>query len=218
VDVVRCFTRLKARLMPYLWCMARTAHVEGIPSMRAMVLEFEKDKMCQYLDKQYMLGDSLLVAPIFNEEGIGEFYLPKVEGGAWTNYFTGERKEGGSWYSERYGYCEIPLFVRPNTILPIGVKDDTPEYEYAKDVTLQIYELTDRAEVVIYDSQGEVSLKATAKREEDLITLIVETDYDYRVEFVNLGLKAAEGAQMLQEGGNTVLSDCVKNSPIHLRL
>lgn len=48
--------------------------------MRAMVLSYTNDKMCNYLDKQYMLGDSLLVAPIFNDEGIGEYYLPKENG------------------------------------------------------------------------------------------------------------------------------------------
>ena len=58
--------------MPYLWKTALTAHNEGIPSMRAMVLSYTNDKMCNYLDKQYMLGDSLLVAPIFNDEGLGE--------------------------------------------------------------------------------------------------------------------------------------------------
>ena len=97
VDVVRVFTRLKAKLMPYLWNTALTAHRMGIPSMRAMVLEFAKDKMCNYLDRQYMLGDALLVAPIFNEEGIGEYYLPdsSVCPGLWTDFFTGERMEGG---------------------------------------------------------------------------------------------------------------------------
>ena len=63
VDVVRFFTCLKAKLMPYLYKTAIAAATEGIPSMRSMVLEFTKDKTCHYLDKQYMLGDSLLVAP-----------------------------------------------------------------------------------------------------------------------------------------------------------
>ena len=43
VDVLRSFVRLKARLMPYLWKTALTAHNEGIPSMRAMVLSYTND-------------------------------------------------------------------------------------------------------------------------------------------------------------------------------
>lgn len=219
VDVVRFFTRLKARLMPYLWRAAITAHKEGIPVMRAMVLEFEKDRMCQYLDKQYMLGDSLLVAPIFNEEGMGEFYLPDIpEGGRWTEFFTGRPQQGGSWYREHYDYCSIPLFVRPNTILPLGAVDDTPEYDYSKDVTLRIYELTGEARVIICDQQGKPSLEARAVRKEHSITIEVEAGQEYRIELINLQAKAVEGAEMTVEGQNTILRQYVKNGYIHVSL
>ena len=92
VDVVRFFTRLKARLMPYLYKTAIQANKTGVPTMRSMVLEFTEDRTCHYVDKQYMLGDSLLVAPIFNEESLADYYLPA---GRWTDFFTGEVKEGG---------------------------------------------------------------------------------------------------------------------------
>lgn len=42
-----------------------------------MVLEFTDDRNTAYLDKQYMMGDSLLVAPIFNDKSIAQFYLPE---------------------------------------------------------------------------------------------------------------------------------------------
>ena len=69
VDVVRFFTELKASLMPYLYRNAVETSTSGIPMMRSMVMEYTKDPNCSYLDKQYFLGDSLLVAPIFNEIG-----------------------------------------------------------------------------------------------------------------------------------------------------
>ena len=51
------------------------------------------------LDMQYMLGDSILVAPIFREDSMGEFYLPE---GTWTHLLSGERREGGRWYTKVY--------------------------------------------------------------------------------------------------------------------
>ena len=51
-----------------------------------------------------MLGENLLVFPVFNEEGMGNYYLPK---GKWTNYFTGEKLEGGQWIEEKHGYMSI---------------------------------------------------------------------------------------------------------------
>lgn len=102
VDVLRFFTRLKLELLPYLYSCAVVTNRTGIPMMRSMALEFEKDCNCRYLDKQYMQGDSLLVAPVFNEDGIARYYLP---GGTWVNYLTGETVTGGADCKVRLVNC-----------------------------------------------------------------------------------------------------------------
>ena len=71
VDVLRHFTKLKCRLMPYLFGAAVQAHTHGTPMLRAMTLEFPADPGCDTLDRQYMLGDALLVAPVFTADGRG---------------------------------------------------------------------------------------------------------------------------------------------------
>jgi alpha-D-xyloside xylohydrolase len=73
VEVLRRFTRLKHRLMPYLYGAAVTAHREGTPMLRAMMLEFPGDPACAHLDRQYMLGPDLLVAPVLELDCIVEF-------------------------------------------------------------------------------------------------------------------------------------------------
>ena len=164
VDVVRFFTRLKARLMPYIYKISVNASVTGVPTMRSMVLEFTGDKTCHYLDKQYMLGDSLLVAPIFNDRGIAEYYLPK---GTWTNFFTGEEKEGGCWITEKHGYMSIPLMVRENSVVALGAHDDKPDYHYGDGAELRLYCLKDEKEAfcVVYDMDGSEKIVMTAKRD-----------------------------------------------------
>ncbi len=117
VDVLRFFTRLKLELVPYLYEQAQKTSRTGIPMMRSMALEFEGDPNCRYLDRQYMLGDSLLVAPIFNDEGIAEYYLPQ---GEWVNYLTGERVFGGVWRKEKHGYLSIPLWVRAGSVISVA--------------------------------------------------------------------------------------------------
>nr|WP_111570641.1 TIM-barrel domain-containing protein [Halanaerobium saccharolyticum] len=52
-----------------------------------MLLEFQDDPGCDYLDRQFMLGDSLMVAPVFNEDGKVKYYLPE---GCWTIFLSGE--------------------------------------------------------------------------------------------------------------------------------
>lgn len=139
-DVLRLFTKLKCRLMPYLWGAALEAHSDGLPMMRAMLLEFPEDPACDTLDRQYLLGSSLLVAPVFTEDGTVDYYLPA---GRWTNLLTGEVQEGAGWRREQHGFLSIPLMVRPNSILPLGAVDDRPDYDYADGVTFRVYELLD---------------------------------------------------------------------------
>ena len=201
VNVLRTFTRLKASLMPYLWAKAVTAHQEGIPMMRAMVLEYTADKMCNYLDKQYMLGQGLLVAPIFNEEGIGEYYLP-VEEGLWTDFFTGERQAGGRWYSRTYGYEEIPLMVRPNTILPFGARDDRPDYDYADGVTYRIYEPKGDSSAWIYDAeQNIVAGIEVSEMEDGLFEFQVQSEGDkaFSIEIYGRRIVSVQGAKLSEQ-------------------
>ena len=179
VDVARHFTRLKNSLMPYLYGQAVENKETGIPLMRSMLVEFSEDPLTHMLDRQYMLGDSILVAPIFNEKGIGSFYLPK---GTWTHLLTGEKVQGGSWMNENYDYFSLPLFVRPNTILLVGTSEETPVYDYSEGLTIQIYAIDDGKELVrnLVNSKGDKTGHVRVKRtgnELDITTKGIDKDY-----------------------------------------
>ncbi len=108
-DVLRFFVNLKLKLMPYIMGLAKYAHETGIPVMRPMHMQFPEDANCAYLDRQYMLGDKILVAPVFSEDGHQNFYLPE---GKWVHLLTGEIAEGGKWHEGVYDYFSLPLYVR----------------------------------------------------------------------------------------------------------
>jgi alpha-D-xyloside xylohydrolase len=135
-----------------------------------MMLEFPDDPACDYLDRQYMLGDSLLVAPVFSEVGSVSYYVPS---GRWTNFFTGEVIEGPGWQRETHDFMSIPLLVRPNSVIAIGSHDDRPDYDYGEDVTLHVYELADGEQIstVIPSVNGEVTMTFTVKRDGQQITV-----------------------------------------------
>ncbi|MES2867068.1 alpha-xylosidase [Microbacterium profundi] len=136
VDVTRFFTGLKMRLMPYLYQVGLDATRTGAPIMRPMVLEFTEDPAVAYLDRQYMLGPDLLVAPVFTESGEVEFYLPE---GEWTSLLTGEVVVGGRWLRETHDYMSLPLYVRPGTVLPWGARTDRPDYDYHDGLRLRVF-------------------------------------------------------------------------------
>ncbi len=108
---------------------------------RAMFLEFPDDPTTQWLDRQYMLGPSLLVAPVFvpvEEESI--YYIPK---GRWTHYWDQTRTIlGPVWVREVVPLDEIPLWIRPGTILPTGPKGiGRPDYNYTQGINVNVYGL-----------------------------------------------------------------------------
>jgi alpha-D-xyloside xylohydrolase len=110
VEVTRHFARLKERLMPYIEVAADEAHEAGIPVMRPMVLEFPDDPACAQLDRQYMLGPDLLVAPVFSPGGEVEYYVPE---GRWTRLLGGDPVDGPGWRRERHDAMSLPLLIRP---------------------------------------------------------------------------------------------------------
>ncbi|ANY74315.1 alpha-xylosidase [Paenibacillus ihbetae] len=173
VDVTRFFTKLKSRLMPYLFNTAVQASEHGIPSMRAMFLEFPEDPAVEMLDRQYMLGDSLLVAPVFSEKGEVSYYLPH---GTWTHLLTGETVEGGSWRKETYDFLSLPLFVRGNSFLALGANDNRPDYDYADGVELGLYALEEgqEASVTVRNMEGQIELSVRAVRVGNRISLTSE--------------------------------------------
>ncbi|MFI5882232.1 alpha-xylosidase [Streptomyces sp. NPDC051554] len=162
VDVLRQFTRLKLSLMPYLYETARTASAEGVPMMRAMVLEFPDDPGCAHLERQYMLGPDLLVAPVFTDDGDVSYYVPE---GTWTHYLTGRTVTGPRWVREKHGFDSVPLLVRPGAVIPVGAVADRPDYDHADGVTLRAYDLGRGAQVTV--SVGEVTF--TVVREGDTL-------------------------------------------------
>ena len=172
-DVLRKFVKLKCSLMPYLYRQAKRSHEEGVPMMRPMFVEFPEDRACEPLDRQYMLGDSLLVAPVFKESGEVEYYLPE---GKWINLLTGKAVEGGRWQKETHDYFSLPLMVRPNAILAVGNDDTRPDYDYADGVKLCLSNFEDGAEAVaeIPGLNGKIVMTVHAKRTGDVIAIVTE--------------------------------------------
>lgn len=186
-DVLRKFVKLKCSLMPYLYRQAVLSHEKGTPMMRPMFVEFPEDKACETLDRQYMLGDSLLAAPVFKESGEVDYYVPE---GTWYNLLTGKVVEGGKWHKDTFDYFSMPLLVRPNTILAVGREDSRPDYDYADGVTLYLscFEDGKEAETEVTDLQGSTVLKVHAVREGNVIKVHTE-GRDENVQFKVLGEK-----------------------------
>lgn len=154
VDVTRRFVELKARLMPMLWAASRAATERGIPIIRPMALAYPDDPAAAYLDRQYLLGPDLLVAPVFDASGEVDVYLPA---GGWTSLLDGTRAVGPGWRRERHAADSLPLYVRDGAVLPLGGRTDRPDYDYLEGLELRVHPTPD-------DGSGEVTVHTTDGR------------------------------------------------------
>jgi alpha-D-xyloside xylohydrolase len=136
VEITRNFAKLKNTLMPYLYTAGAEAARTGVSVARPMLFDFPDDPAVAYLDRQYMLGSDLLVAPVMSADGVVDFYLP---GGTWTSLLTGARVEGGRWVRETHGFDSLPVYVRPGAVIPRGARDDRPDYNFLDGLVLEVY-------------------------------------------------------------------------------
>ncbi len=152
VEVTRVFTHLKMQLMPYLYAASLEAASLGTPLLRPMVLEFPDDPAVGYLDRQYMLGADILVAPVFSATGDVDFYLP----GRHLDPSADRRAGRGGTLAARTARLPLAPAVRPARRRdPVGRRTDRPDYDYLEGLRLRVFAGGEgMAEVVVTAPDG----------------------------------------------------------------
>lgn len=196
--VLRFFTKLKGRLMPYLFSQAVKTSSTGVPMMRAMVIDFAEDPACLFLDRQYMLGDNLLCAPVLSEDGVVQYYLPE---GKWTDIITGETIEGGRYVKKKCSYLEMPVLAKLGSIIVYGDFNNSFEYDYINNANAVIYNLEDgkssETEVYDIDANRVMSMKAERNGNEICVTYTSGRAFKITAEGKVFDAPAADNSQII---------------------
>jgi alpha-D-xyloside xylohydrolase len=157
--VLKHFVSTKHSLMPYLYAQAIHTHRTGEPMLRATFLEYPDDPSTWYLDTQYFLGSSLLVAPIFSEDGEVTYYVPK---GEWYGLLDGKIRTGPGYVTETHDFFSLPVLVRPGAVVAQGSVVEKVVYDWTADVTLVVNWVEGmETRVEIADSEKLGEIKAT---------------------------------------------------------
>lgn len=133
-DIVRKWLNLRYSLIPYIIQEGGKSTTSGYPMLRALIFHHEDDPVCWNIDDEYYFGDSFIVAPIINSEGIRDVYLPK---GSWTNFWTGKVITGPIWLKDTFNPLEkIPIYVKTGTEIPVypEIVQSTKEMDFVKNV------------------------------------------------------------------------------------
>ena len=136
----RKYLKLKMRLMPYFYTMSRVAHETGVPSTRAMVLEYPNDPIARgnQTSQQFMAGDAFLVAPVTSPTSTRDgIYLPA---GTWTDYWTGTVYQGpGTFDGYNAPLGTLPLFVKGGSIVPMWPQMNHSREKPRTPITFDVY-------------------------------------------------------------------------------
>ena len=128
------------------------------------------------------MGDSLLVAPVFDDSR-AEYYLPA---GEWTHALTGEVRAGGGWHFDELDFFGLPLWIRPNRVIPMGPERTQVDYDFVAQVRLVCGKL-DRATpctVPIVDGKGQPVARFELQQEGSRVTVASEdgrSDYEIQL-------------------------------------
>lgn len=127
LESIRNSVRLRAALNPYIYTLMRAAHDTGVPLCRGMYLDWPEQDEAYRFD-QYLFGEAFLVAPAMRPSGDGQhgvtersLWLPE---GAWYDYFTGKRLEGGREITRTSDIRSFPLYVRAGSLVPMTEPGD----------------------------------------------------------------------------------------------
>ncbi len=135
--ICRKYLELRYRLLPYLYSAVRECAATGLPIMRALWLHYPDDPVAVARGDEYLWGRDILVAPVVEQGATSrQVYLPR---GAWYDFWTGERLEGGRELTRAVDLETMPLFVRAGSILPLGPVKQYVDEKVDEPLSLTIY-------------------------------------------------------------------------------
>ncbi len=149
MDVFRRTVELRYRLLPYLWSQAHESAQAGHPLLRPLFFEFPEDPGSWQAEDVYLLGDSLLVAPLFEEVRNRDVYLPP---GTWVDAQSERSYEGGRWVNLEAGDIPALILLRAGQLIPTApVAQHTGELDWD---ALEVWQIGDAKDGRVYLADG----------------------------------------------------------------
>ena len=149
--ICRKYLELRYRMLPYLYSAVRECTTTGMPILRALWLHYPDDPKAVSCQDEYLWGRDLLVAPVVEQGATSrKIYLPR---GAWYDFWTGERVQGGIEISRKVDLETTPLYVRAGAILPLGPVKQYVTEKVDQPLSLTVYPGADGS-FSLYEDDG----------------------------------------------------------------
>ena len=191
-EYARTLINLRMQLIPYLYSAFYTYYKEGVPPFRPLLMDYPKDERLRTISDQYMMGDGLMAAPLYQNKKTRTVYFPE---GTWYNFNTNEKYEGNREYEITTELDQLPLYVRQGTLLPLAAPVPYVDAQTVFDLHCKVYGAPSATfllleddgisydfqkgqfnEVTLEAAKGKVKLKRTKEYKQKRYQL---TDYEF---------------------------------------
>jgi len=136
-DTVRNILKLRMQLIPYLYEAYYRYYKEGVPAIRPLVMDYTEDLRFRDVYDQYLVGDSILAAPVIYGQGNRKHVI--LPEGIWYRFSNGQRYEGGTEVDIEVPMEELLMFVKEGAVLPLAEPLMYVPENAVFDITLRIY-------------------------------------------------------------------------------
>ena len=151
LNIFKKYLKIRYEFIPYLYNLAQEMSFKGEPIVSPLFYHFEDDENTLEINDEYMVGDSLLVAPILDKDArIRMIYLPK---GTWIDLFTGKKYIGGKYIIFAENLAESGYFIKNNTLIPMF--ENLKHIKKSEIDTLVIKVFGNSGKAKIYEDDGE---------------------------------------------------------------
>lgn len=152
-DAIVEMIHLRYRMLPYVYSLAGAITHEHYTMARLLAFDFGRDQHVYDIKDQYMFGPSFLVCPVTESKATSRaVYLPA--GAEWIDFWSKERYAGGQTIVAAAPLNQLPLFVKPGSIIPMGPVVQYTGEAVGKPMELHIYPGAD-ADFTWYDDAGD---------------------------------------------------------------
>ena len=191
-EYARTLINLRMQLIPSLYSAFYTYYKEGVPPFRPLLMDYPKDERLRTISDQYMMGDGLMAAPLYQNKKTRTVYFPE---GTWYNFNTNEKYEGNREYEITTELDQLPLYVRQGTLLPLAAPVPYVDAQTVFDLHCRVYGAPSATfllleddgisydfqkgqfnEVTLEAAKGKVKLKRTKEYKQKRYQL---TDYEF---------------------------------------
>ena len=185
------YSKLRYRLMPYIYSLAGMTYFKDYTIMRPLVMDFMADANVLNISDTYMFGPAFMAAPVY-EYGARtrDIYFPECEG--WYDFYTGRYQEGGVCKTVDAPYGRMPLYVRAGSVVPFGPDMQWSDEKPADVVDLYVYQGADGSFTLYEDENVNYNYEKGAYA-------MIDFTYDDSMRLLSIGEYKGEFPGRLEE-------------------